>query len=65
MERQQMVREMKSHCNGASFITQKEFASFMGVSLSTAKRKLNGLERVDRKYYFIRDVVVQVLEKSM
>ncbi len=64
MERQQVIRDMKSHCKGASFITQKEFAEFMGCSLSTAKRKLKGLDKVDRKYYFIRDVV-SALEKSI
>lgn len=64
MERQQMVRDMRSYCNGAAFITQKEFAGFMGVSLSTAKRKLRGLEKIDKKYYYIRDVVI-ALEKTM
>lgn len=64
MERQQMIRDMKAHCGGASFITQKEFAGFLGCSHSTAKRKLKGLDRVDGKYYFIRDVVQMMTERS-
>ena len=63
MDRQQIIRDMQAHCRGASFITQKEFAGFLGCSLSTAKRKLKDLEKVDKKYYYIRDVVQSMLSE--
>lgn len=64
MDRRQMITDMKAHCNGASFITKKEFAGYLGCSIKTACRKLEGLDRFNNKYYFIRDVVDEVFMKG-
>lgn len=61
MDRQNLIRDMKRYCKGASFITKAQFKDYVGFSRATADRKLRGLEKVDGKYYFIPDVVKKML----
>lgn len=61
MEKRAIKRSMEEYTGGASFITGEQFMGFMGVSRSTAQRKLRGLDRIDGKYYFIPDVVDELV----
>jgi len=61
MERRAVRQSMERYVGGASFITGEQFMGYFGVSRSTAQRKLRGLERIDGKYYFIPDVVDELL----
>lgn len=64
MDRCEVRQSMEKFVNGASFITNEQFMGFMGISRSTAQRKLRGFERVDGKYYFIPDVVEELLRQK-
>lgn len=64
MDRQSLRRCMEQCANGASFITGEQFMRFLGVSRSTAQRKLRSLERIDGKYYFIPDVVDEMMRQK-
>ena len=63
MEKQTVVRTMRSYVGGSEFITKQQFCGYMGVSRSTADRKLKGIEKVNGKYYFIRDVADRIIGK--
>lgn len=62
MNKKEIVRSMMAHCGGAAFITKRQYQTYMGISRTTAERQLTGLERVNGKYYFIRDVAAKLLE---
>ena len=64
MDQQTLRRSMERHVNGASFITASQFQKYMGISRSTAERKLRSLEKVDGKYYFIPDVVAKMMKAT-
>ncbi len=56
MDKKTLQRSLEQHANGASFVTQKQVADFLGVSRDTARRKLQTLQSVDGKYYFVPEV---------
>ena len=65
MEKQEMIRNMRRHVGGASFITVTQFMRYIGVKTTdTAKKRLKDLERVDNKYYFIPDVAEEMIKRG-
>lgn len=56
MEKKELIRDMEKQTGGASFITMTQLAGWIGVDRHTARRYVDGLERVDGKYYFVPDV---------
>ena len=64
MNRLELQRSLERFTGGASFVTVAQFQKYMGVSRSTAQRKLKSLERVDGKYYFIPDVVAEMMKAT-
>lgn len=65
MDRQELIKSMKQHVNGASFINTTQLAEFLGQKSRdrVKSRYLNGLERVG-KYYFIPDVATSIQNRS-
>ena len=63
MDKSTLARDMRRFVGGASFINQKKFADYMGVSRGTAKAKLANVEKIDNVYYFIPDVVDEMLRQ--
>ncbi len=61
MDKKTLQRHLEQHANGASFVTQKQVADFLGVSRDTARRKLRPLQSVDGKYYFVPEVVQEIM----
>lgn len=61
MNQQQLERNMAAQVNGAAFMTKRQFANFLGVSYSTANRKLRGIDPVDGKYFFIKDIAKKLV----
>lgn len=63
MEKRELVRDMKSYCDGGSFITKSKLAGYMGIKdARNVNAYLRGLERVRGKYYFIADVATRLIE---
>lgn len=57
MNKNDIVRTFKA-LTGAAFITRKQLATLMGMKdPHRVDRYLKGLERIDKKYYYIPDVV--------
>jgi len=57
MTKKDLVADMRQYAGGA-FITRKLLANYMGIKdPHNVDRYLYGLECVNGKYYFIRDVV--------
>ena len=64
MEKRAVIEDMKSFA-GASFITKKKFAEYMGLGdPKHTVRWLKGLDRVDGKYYFIPDIAEVLIGRS-
>ena len=60
MEKQQMKRDLERFCDGV-FITRQKLAESMGISNPRhVDRFLEGLERIDGKYYFISEVLANL-----
>lgn len=64
MDKQSLIRDMRSYCN-SGFITRQKLAEYMGLKNPRHVDKyLNELERVNGKYYFIPDVATRLKERS-
>jgi len=63
MMKKDLVYRMEKFVNGSSFMTLSDYASFMNFSISSAQRRLYGLERVDGKYYFIPDIAEMMIRR--
>ena len=63
MMKKDLVYRMEKFVNGSSFMTISDYASFMNFSITSAKRKLYGLERVEGKYYFIPDIADMMIRR--
>lgn len=62
MTKQELTADLRRNCNGASFITRTELASYLGYSCPKRVDKyLQGLERVSKTRYFIPDVAAKVI----
>lgn len=65
MERQNLVRALKSHSDGADVITKSQFMSFMGIKkYDHIKKYLSGLDAIDGKYYLISEVAGALLRRT-
>lgn len=64
MTKQEIQRDMRAFVGGG-FITRTQFAAYMGIKdPRKAKTKfLEGLEKVDGKFYFIPDVARALYER--
>lgn len=64
MTKQEIQRDMRAFVGGG-FITRTQFAAYMGIKdPRKAKTKfLEGLEKVDGKFYFIPDVARVLYER--
>jgi len=65
MTRQDIRRALAKAGETQAFITAAQFAEVMGIkTVNHAKRAfLSGLECVDGKYYFIPDVVAELISR--
>lgn len=64
MTKQDVVSSFKTKTGGAVFITRKQLAELMGIKdPHYVDRFLKGLDRIDRKYYYIPDVVEMLLSR--
>ena len=64
--RQDIIKELKSHADGASNITISQFAAYMGLHPNTAGKKLYGLPYFPagtRKLYFVGDIADMIIEE--
>ena len=62
MERQDLIRDMKSYVQG-SFFTRQKLANYMNIkNPQNVDKYLKGLEKVDGKYYFIPDLATKLKE---
>jgi len=62
MERQDLIRDMKSYVKG-SFFTRQKLANYMNIkNPQNVDKYLKGLEKVDGKYYFIPDIASKLQE---
>lgn len=56
MNRQEIINDLQKHCGGF-FITRGQLAKFMGKKdPHGVDYILSGLDRLERKYYYIRDI---------
>lgn len=66
MDKQTVVREMKSFAGGSCFITATRFAKFIGKEKKFAYSILRGLDRIPGEKsgtkYFIPDVAQRIME---
>ena len=64
MDRKTLIRSMESYAGGG-FMTRQRFAAYMGIrDPRRAKEKyLNKLDAVDGKYYFIPDIVSELIRR--
>ena len=67
MDKQSLIRDMKSFVGGAGFINKSQLAKYMKQSHHAIPALVEGLDRVpgekaDR--YFIPDVAERILEKA-
>lgn len=63
MDKQSLIRDMKSYCN-SSFITKRKLANYMGIKdCNHVNEYLRDLERINGKYYFIPDVAARLKER--
>ena len=67
MEYRDLVRDMRRHCDGASFITISQLAAYMDQShaQSVKHKYLRGLDAVEGKYFWIPDVAKAIYEKKI
>ena len=63
MNKQDIVKAFKA-ATGAAFITRGQLAKLMGMKdPHRVDRYLRGLDRIDKKYYYIPDVVEALIER--
>ena len=65
MEKQTLVRDMKSHVGGAAFINHSQLAKYMKRSREAMPNLLYGLDYLEtgrEKKYFIPDVAARIME---
>lgn len=63
MTKQELVTDMRRHCEGSAFINRTELAAFMGyTSPKRVDRFLEGLDRIAGTRYFINDVAANILK---
>ncbi len=65
MDKTAIVRNMERQFGRRGFITKTEFAEFMGISRKHLNGWLDGLERINGKYYFIPDVAQHLIERRV
>lgn len=66
MDRQTLIRDMKSYVGGGAFITSTQIARYVRVSTDRMPEMLKGLEfyRTGRaKQYFIPDVASRIQDR--
>lgn len=62
MTKKELVADMKQSVNGSSFIIQADLMKYLGVgSHHTVEKYLDGLERINGRYYFIPDIAESML----
>lgn len=65
MDRQTLIRDLKSHVNGASFINGGQLARYLKRSRNAMPGLLSGLEYIESgraRQYFIPDVAGRIME---
>lgn len=63
MTKQELIADMRRHCDGSSFINRKELAAYMNyTSPKRVDRFLEGLDRIAGTRYFIADVAANILK---
>ena len=65
MTKQELVRDIERLYGRRSFITRKEFAELMGINPKNIGDRLDGLMKVEGKYYFIPDVADRLIQRTM
>jgi hypothetical protein len=63
MTRQELIKDIKQSVgDGRGFITLSDIAKYIGVkSHHSVDKYVNGLDRINGKYYFIPDVADSIL----
>lgn len=67
MDKQTLVRDMKSYVGGGAFITPTQTAKYMRLSPSRMRDLLEALDHIKTgkaRQYFIPDVAQRILERS-
>ena len=63
MTKKDLIADMKQTVGGGGFITLSGIAAYVGVkSHHSVDKYVNGLERINKKYYFIPDVADQMIK---
>ena len=66
MDKQTVIREMKSFANGSSYISATRLAKHLGKSKEFAYNLVNGLDKIPGEEsgtkYFIPDVAQRIME---
>ncbi|MDD4591704.1 MAG: hypothetical protein PHG06_14935 [Parabacteroides sp.] len=65
MDKQTLVRDLKSHVGGAAFINQTQMAKYLKRSREAIPGLLKGLDYLEtgrEKKYFIPDIAARLLE---
>lgn len=62
MTKKDLIADMKQTVGGGGFITLSGIAAYVGVkSHHSVDKFVDGLERINNKYYFIPDVAEQMI----
>lgn len=57
MDKQRMKRDAEQYVNGSSFMTQTQFAGWLGVGRTTAREILLDVQPAYEKHYFIPEIL--------
>ena len=62
MTKAELITDMKRSCGDSGFITRTQLKCYFGNSCPKSVDKyLQGLDRIDGKYYFVGDVAASIM----
>ena len=65
MDKQTIIRNMERQFGRRGCITKTEFAEYMGISRHHLGDWLDGLDKINGKYYFIPDVAQRLMDRRV
>lgn len=64
MTKQDIKRQLQQYNNNAGVITKTQLATFFNLDIHHIDIYISGLERINKKYYLLNEVVDRIYEKK-
>lgn len=61
MLRQDLINDLRKHTGGASFITQKDLAAYLGCDRHTVARLMRDTSGINGKRFYLPDVATTIM----